>query len=131
MTDLYVDTSALLKRVFIEDGSSEVRDVLRARNATGAVIAASELAWVELARAISRAGIAELHPVLSAACAGIAMQPLNSAVLTRARTIGPRGLRSLDAIHLSAAISLGVTEVLTFDHRRAEAAQLLGLTAIP
>lgn len=45
--------------------------------------------------------------------------------------LGPPGLRSLDAIHLSAAITLGVAEMLTFDQRLAEAAESLGVKAIP
>jgi uncharacterized protein len=40
-------------------------------------------------------------------------------------------LRSLDAIHLSAAINLGAVEMLTYDHRLAEAAESLGVKAIP
>ncbi len=131
MTDLYVDTSALLKRVFIEDESAQVLAILRARSAAGDLIASSELAWVEVARALSRAGVSDVSEVLRAACTGVARQPLTPAVMQRARTIGPASLRSLDAIHLSAAISLGSTEMLTFDRRLAEAARSLGITAIP
>ena len=131
MTDLYVDTSALLKRVFIEEESPQVRAMLRERSTAGDLIASSELAWVEIARAISRAGVTGVDELLRAACNGIARQPLTRVVMRRARTIGPANLRSLDAIHLSAAISLGAVEMLTYDHRLAEAAQSLGVKAIP
>lgn len=131
MTDLYVDTSALLKRVFIEEESPQVLAVLRARSASGDLVASSELAWVEVARAISRAGVPDVSEVLRAACSGVARQPLTAAVLQRARTIGPASLRSLGAIHLSAAISLGAVEMLTYDRRLAEAAESLGVKAIP
>ena len=131
MTDLYVDTSALLKRVFIEDESSEVRAILRARNASGDLIASSELSWVEVARALLRAGVHDVGPELGVACAGIALQPLTSIVMNRARAIGPASLRSLDAIHLAAAVGLGAVEMLTFDRRLAEAAGAVGVTAIP
>lgn len=131
MTDLYVDTSALLKRVFIEEESLQVLAILRARSTAGDLIASSELAWVEVARAISRAGMTGIDELLRAACNGIARQPLTPAVMQRARTIGPPSLRSLDAIHLSAAISLGAVEMLTYDHRLAEAAESLGVKAIP
>jgi len=131
LTDLYVDTSALLKRVFLEEESPQVLAILRARSAAGDLIASSELAWVELARAISRAGVPDVSEVLRAACTGIARQPLTPAMMQRARTIGPASLRSLDAIHLSAAISLGAVEMLTYDRRLAEEAESLGVKAIP
>lgn len=131
MTDLYVDTSALLKRVFIEEESPQVLAILRERSAAGDLIASSELAWLEIARAISRAGVAGVDELLHAACTGIARQPLTPVVMQRARTIGPASLRSLDAIHLSAAISLGAVEMLTYDRRLAEAAESLGVKAIP
>lgn len=126
-----MDTSALLKRVFIEEESLQVLAILRARSTAGDLIASSELAWVEVARAISRAGMTGIDELLRAACNGIARQPLTPAVMQRARTIGPPSLRSLDAIHLSAAISLGAVEMLTYDHRLAEAAESLGVKAIP
>jgi uncharacterized protein len=131
VTDLYVDTSALLKRVFIEDGSEFVRSVLRARHASGDLIASSELTWVEVARAMLRAGVHDVDARLGAACAGIARQPLRPVVMNRARAIGPPDLRSLDAIHLAAAVSLGAVEMLTFDRRLAEAANSLGVKAVP
>jgi len=131
LTDLYVDTSALLKRVFAEEESPQVRAILRARSTAGDLIASSELAWVEVARAISRAGVTGEEELLRAACNGVARQPLTPVVMQRARSIGPAGLRTLDAIHLSAAISLGAVEMLTYNRRLAEAAETLGMKAIP
>lgn len=126
-----MDTSALLKRIFIEDESSQVRAILRARTTAGDLVVSSELAWVEVARAVSRAGVREVGEMIRTACAGVARQPLTQAVMQRARTIGPPNLRSLGAIHLAAAISLGAVEMLTFDRRLAEAAESLGVKAIP
>lgn len=40
------------------------------------------------------------------------------------------GLRSLDAIHLAAAVRLGVAAVLTYDSRMREAARGLGLEVV-
>ena len=131
MTALYVDSSALLKRVFREDESSHVRAILRARSAVGDLVASSELAWVEVSRAVLRAGVQDVRAVASAACSGVARQPLDGVVLARARTIGSANLRSLDAIHLSAAIVLGAAEIMTFDRRLAEAAEALGVSAVP
>jgi predicted nucleic acid-binding protein len=131
LTSLYVDTSALLKRVFIEEESAQVLTLLRERITVGDLVASSELAWVEVARALSRAGAPDVGELLHDACTGIARQPLTPAVLQRARTIGPANLRSLDAIHLAAAISLGAVQLLTYDRRLADAAESLGVKAIP
>jgi predicted nucleic acid-binding protein len=131
LTSLYVDTSALLKRVFIEEESAQVLAILRERITAGDLVASSELAWVEVAHAISRAGVPDVSETLRAACIGIGRQPLTPVVMQRARTIGPATLRSLDAIHLAAAISLGAVQMLTYDRRLAEAAESLGVKAIP
>lgn len=126
-----MDTSALLKRVFIEEESPQVLAILRERSAAGDLIASSELVWAEIARAISRAGVTGADEVLRAACTGIARQPLTPAVMQRAQIIGPPSLRTLEAIHLSAAISLDASEMLTYDRRLAGAAESLGMKAIP
>jgi predicted nucleic acid-binding protein len=131
LTGLYVDTSALLKRLFVEDGSAGVREILRQRNASGDLLASSAIAWLEVARAVLRAGIGDVDQAIAAACAGIARYPLHPTVMNRAQRLGPATLRSLDAIHLASAVSLGVTEILTFDRRLAQAAEAVGVKAIP
>ena len=105
--------------------------ILRRRSESGGVVASSELAWVEVARAVLRAGVSDVDAAVADACAGIARYPISPVVMSRARRIGPTNLRSLDAIHLASAIALGVTEMLTFDHRLAQAAESVGVKAIP
>jgi predicted nucleic acid-binding protein len=78
-----------------------------------------------------RAGLGDVSGALGLACAGVGRHPLSEIVVDRARTIGPANLRSLDAIHLSAAVALGATEMLTFDRRLADAAESVGVRAIP
>jgi uncharacterized protein len=128
---LYVDSSALLKRLFREEESGIVRALLADRTEQAVLVASSELAWVEVARAVRRAGAADVESAVTSACSGIARQPLDSIVLERARHIGPASLRTLDAIHLAAAVTLGATQILTFDARRATAAESLGVQAVP
>ena len=55
---------------------------------------------------------------------------LDDDLLDAAAEIGPIGLRSVDAIHLAAAQTLGGTlaELVTYDERMARAAAALGLT---
>lgn len=60
---------------------------------------------------------------------GIALMPLDDAVLDRATSIDPALLRSLDALHLATA--LGVREeigvLITYDQRLGDAAREQGL----
>lgn len=130
MTVVYVDASALLKRVVVEDESPAVRRVLRNQHAEGALLTSSSLAWVEVWRSLRRAAVADMEATAQDALAGVAEFPLTGAVLTRARRVGPDELRSLDAIHLASAIAVGADIVLTYDVRLARAAESAGLIAL-
>lgn len=130
MTVVYVDASALLKRVVVEAESPAVRRVLRDQHAEGALLTSSSLAWVEVWRSLRRAAVADMEAAAQHALAGVAEFPLTGAVLTRARRVGPDELRSLDAIHLASAIAVGADIVLTYDVRLARAAESAGLIAL-
>lgn len=130
MTILYVDTSALLKRVIVEAESSAVRAVLRRSDASGDLLTASSLAWVEVWRALRRAGVADVQPLALIALSGIAEFPLSDAVLARAQRVGKTSLRSLDAIHLASALAVGADSVLTYDDRLADSADAVGLVVL-
>ena len=127
MTVFYVDTSALLKRVVIEPESTAVRTLLRRANEAGDLLTSSSLAWLEMWRSFRRLGLTNVQSTVNRATAGIAEFPLDDATLQRARRIGADELRSLDAIHLSAAIGVGAHTVVTYDPRLAGSAQALGL----
>jgi len=128
---LYVDSSAALKRIFREDETDLVGSTLRSWVDAGDLVAASTLTWVEVTRSVLRTRPADAEAQVDAAMSGIAELPLDETVLTRARWIGSPTLRSLDAIHLAAALVLGATEMLTFDVRLAGAARSVGARAIP
>lgn len=130
MTILYVDSSALLKRVVVEDESSAVRALLRERHLAGDLLMASSLAWLEVWRSLRRAAVADVEEVVTAALSGVAEYTLDEAVLQRARRVGADELRSLDAIHLASAIAVGADAILTYDTRLAGAATSVGLAAL-
>lgn len=130
MSALYVDSSALLKRLFAEEESSMVRALMADRTDQAVLVASSELAWLEVARAVQRVGVADVRSAVNSAFSGIARHRLDSRVLERAHLIGPASLRSTDAIHLAAAVVLGATEILTFDERLAAAAESVGVKAL-
>ena len=64
--------------------------------------------------------------------ARISLLRLDDALLDEAAALNGGNLRSLDAIHLAAARVLGegLTELITYDRRMADAAQTLGLAVI-
>lgn len=88
----------------------------------------SALLAVESIRACARYG-EEYATNARSWLAGIALLPLDEAVLDEAISLEPTGLRSLDALHLATALSiredLGV--LLSYDQRLTEAAEARGL----
>lgn len=91
---------------------------------------ASDLLRVEAVRACARVG--PQHAAAAAAgLAGVALVPLDLTVLETAASLRPVGLRSLDALHLATALSLGddLGLVLSYDERLLEAASNHGLDA--
>jgi predicted nucleic acid-binding protein len=131
LSGIYVDSSAALKRIFLEAGTDVVGRILADRVGSGEVVATSTLTWIEVTRAVLRSGVGDVDTRVESALSGIAGLPLGDAVLERARLIGPVELRSLAAIHLASAIALGATELLTFDLRLAAAAKSVGVRTIP
>lgn len=124
----YLDTSAAVKLVVREPGSAAL-----ARWATGHAdeVVSSDLLRTELLRA-TRRGAPELMPRARAVLDSVLLIGIPPSTYERAAALDPAGLRSLDAIHLAAALDLGddLVGMLTYDHRQAAAAALHGLTLI-
>ena len=125
----YLDASAAAKLVLVESGSDALRKWMESSNPT---IVSSDLLRTELLRAIARHipdQIAQGHMVLES----ITMISLPRSVFETAETLGPPNLRSLDAIHLAAAMELGGDEleaIVTYDARMADAAQTMDIAVI-
>lgn len=127
----YLDSSALVKRLFHEDGSETLRAAIRDGVVAHTRFVTSALARVEVAR-VARMRSDALPPrhiavAASEAFLGVAVAQLTRPVLESARVIGPPALRSLDAIHVATAIAAGVDELWTYDHRMARVAEELGI----
>ena len=124
----YLDTSAAIKLLVDEPETA----ALRRKLSTWARRASAALLRVELFRAIKRSGLPRLLEPAGLELARISLIALDDGVLQRAAEIEPPTVRSLDAIHLAAAISLGADlgAVVTYDRRMSEAAQALGLPVI-
>jgi len=130
---VYVDSSALVKRVIAEAESDAVEEALTSYVAADDALVSSALAWVEVERAV-RAALpdqdAEIGGIVLAALAGVGERPITQDVVSLARRIEPRVLRSLDAIHVATAVLRDVDVVMTYDDRLADAARSNSLRVV-
>lgn len=120
---LYLDSSALVKLVLPEAESDALSEVL----AAWPIRVTSELARIELIRATRRA---TSHPATvqraEEVLAGLHLLRLEGEILGEAARLEPWSLRSLDAIHLASALSLGTDlgAIVIYDSKLASAAAL-------
>ncbi len=126
----YLDTSAVVKLLVRERETTALRRELRRWPRR----ASSTLLRVELLRAIKRAGLPRLSAPARQHLAALSLIRMDEALLDRAGDLDPASLRSLDAIHLASALTLGndLGVVVTYDDRMLQGASALGLhTASP
>lgn len=132
---VYVDSSALLKRVLAEPESAALNSTLAGYVAEDSALVCSSLGWIEVSRAL-RSGFAETDDSVNDWCdvalSGILERPVNSDVVALARRLAPPVLRSLDAIHLASALLTDADVLLGYDQRLLDAARHQNLaTASP
>lgn len=135
MVRIYVDASAVLPRLFDEPVSVVTEETFERHQLNGDALVTSRLTVVEASRAIRarrrREGLSAVGPDLALALSGVSEVPLDEAVIELAKSIGPDGLRSLDAIHLATAVTVCADIMFTFDQRLASAAREWGLGVTP
>ena len=126
---IYLDASAVLKLLIEEPESAALESWITAQ--AGAPMVTSILAKVEVLRACRRLN-AEALPAATALLAELDLIPLTTDVIDHAAEVGGPLLRSLDAIHLASALSIGVdlAAFVCFDRRLLEAASAAGLEAV-
>jgi len=121
----YLDTSAFLKLIVSEPESA----ALHARLRRSPDRVSATLLRTETVRALRRSGNDHLVGSARRLFGAIRLIRLDEPLLDQAGDLRPTGLRSLDAIHLAAALSivpdLGV--LFTYDDRLREAALGQGL----
>ena len=114
MAGIYLDTSALGRVLLAEPDATAIRSVLDQHDDWWS----SELLVVELRRFAAREGLTDPAEKL---LEEIDLLSVDSDTLQRASRVEPSGVRSLDAIHLDAAIRLTergkIGSVLTYDHQ--------------
>jgi len=122
---IYVDTSALAALLIDQPESQALLDWLDNASAT---LVSSDLLETELRRIVVREGLDQSYA--TALLDGIALAALDRAVYRNAGFLPMPYLRTLDALHLEAAIRLDAGAVLTYDRRLTEAARAAGIEVI-
>ncbi|MEM1332912.1 MAG: type II toxin-antitoxin system VapC family toxin [Actinomycetota bacterium] len=125
---VYVDTSAALKFV-IDEPESTALTSWRLDEAPDLI--ASDLIRTELTRATRRLG-ADDAAATRRWLDTITLMPVTRTHFETAGMLDPIALRSLDALHLAAALDLGpdCDAFLTYDSRLADAARSHGLAVL-
>jgi uncharacterized protein len=124
---LYLDSSAIVKLVVSEPETRALRDVLRFwPERVSSVIARIEVERV--ARRLGGGTVRRARTVLSR----MALVELGDQVVRSASAIQPTELRTLDAIHLATALSLGedLGVICAYDARLADAAAATGAEVV-
>ena len=124
---VYLDSSALVKLLVTEAETAALLAHLRG----GGRRAACALVRVEVVRA-ARAKDAGMVPAARRVMTGLDLIDVDGPLLDAAADLEDRTLRSLDAIHVAAACSLGddLAELVTYDRRMADAARGVGLPVL-
>jgi uncharacterized protein len=123
----YLDASALVKLVLPEPESSAILSSLEESSHQHVT---SEISTVEVIRAARRASKDQrVHRRAREVLSAVHLLKLNSDVLDRAASLDPPKLRALEAIHLSAALSLGeaLRAMYVYDSALARAARAAGV----
>ena len=124
-TVVYVDTSAL-GALLVEQLESDALESWL--DQTSDILVSSDLLEIELRRLAVREGVdqADVTRLLD----GVSIAALDRAVYRSAGLLPMPYLRTLDALHLEAAIRLDAAAVLTYDRRLSKAARSVGLRVV-
>lgn len=124
----YIDSSALLKLAVREPETSALETYLAQCDG----VITSRLAVVECLRAARRVPRARVLQAVEHVLEVVYLVEITPAILESAAMAEPSLLRTLDAIHLATALSIGDPdlEVIVYDERLAEAARARGLQVV-
>lgn len=122
---VYADTSALGALLILQP---ETRALLDWLDQTRARLVSSDLLETELRRMAVREGRDQAK--VSAILDGVSLAALDRATYRSAGFLPMPYLRTLDALHLEAAIRLDVDAILTYDKRLGDSAGEVGLDVI-
>ncbi len=127
MKALYLDSSAFVKLFVEEAESAALRAFLETQDVR---FVSSALLRTESLRAVRHLGPDALA-LIREGLRRVDLVGLDDRVLDAAGSLAPDVLRTLDAIHLATALSVGddLESIVTYDDRMIDSARLLGLSA--
>ncbi|MGH9082405.1 MAG: type II toxin-antitoxin system VapC family toxin [Acidimicrobiales bacterium] len=122
----YLDTSAFLKLVVVEEETAAMRRWF----ASHLPVWSSQLLQTEARRAGTRLGLAPT--VVDEALDAVSLVLPTAGTFFLAGRLAPPELRSLDALHLAAAVELGddLDGMVAYDDRLAAAARTRSITVV-
>lgn len=126
MSRCYLDTSAAVKLIVQEAESDALAAELGSNEPK---LVACLLLETELRRLVAREAVLTQKAVTDL-LRGVDLYELPPPLFAEAGLLPGDHLRSLDALHLAAAIRLEVDVVMTYDQRMADAATSLGLQVL-
>ena len=123
---VYVESSAAVKLLFREDETDALGNFLNGLSADPQVsLLSSTILETELRRAAVRASVAQ--PSVTAILDRLDIFDLDRSVFTSAGTLPGKQLRSLDALHIAAALRVDADVMVSYDARQIAAAEAAGL----
>jgi predicted nucleic acid-binding protein len=122
----YLDTSAALK-LMVDEAESEA--LARALDAAAPDIVACWLLDTELRRAAHRVP-ALTQDAVTTFLEGVDVYEMPGSLYREAGLLAGADLRSLDALHIAAAVRLGVDHLVTYDRRMERSARALGVSVL-
>jgi hypothetical protein len=124
----YLDASAIVKLVIAEPETA----ALEADAARRAGLLTSRLGLTEVRRAARRVGGRRLVQQVEDVLEALVVLEMTTSMFDRAANLVPTALRTLDALHVAAALELDLpsTDFITYDARLAEAARRHGLSVV-
>ena len=128
MTLYYLDTSAAVKLLIAEEGTNSLIRWLESHEGR---VFSSDLLRTELLR-VTRRAAPDLMVQARAILDALVLLTLSTELCERAAILEPRLPRSLDAIHLAAAMEMGddLRGLVTYDRRLAAGAESLGIEVL-
>lgn len=124
----YADTSAWLKLVFEEAETDAMLDLLSDARTAGGTFVSSQLLATELHRTGRRLGVTTY--AINDAIRELALILPSEQTFNLAGALPGNSLRSLDALHLAAAVEANADAFVTYDARQALAATEAGFQVL-
>ena len=124
---VYLDTSAFMKLITPEFETAALQRYLMSRS----LRVSSALLRAEALRAAARVSLEHVAKVRRQ-LRKVAMIDISRELLEQAGSLPPADMRSIDAIHIAAALSLGddLGDIVTYDSRMISAGLIHGLTVV-